>query len=156
MNALQTAFRRSSAAHPALRGGGFTLVEVLIAVVILAIGLLGLAGLQTSAMKFNHSAYLRTQATNLAYDMADRMRANRPVALDGDYEITLATTPSGSPTTLAGQDLLEWKNTLAATLPSGNGAVDQVGTTTRFIITVQWDDSRGQDPVQQFIVTTEL
>ena len=55
---------------------GFTLIEVLIAMLVLAVGLLGLAGLQATSLKNNQSAYNRSQATQLAYDMADRMRAN--------------------------------------------------------------------------------
>ena len=55
---------------------GFTLIEVLISMLILAVGLLGLAGLQATGLRNNLSAYNRSQATQLAYDMADRMRAN--------------------------------------------------------------------------------
>ena len=55
---------------------GFTLVEIMIAVFVLAIGLLGMAGLQMASLKNNHSAYLRTQAVQYAYDIADRMRIN--------------------------------------------------------------------------------
>jgi type IV pilus assembly protein PilV len=63
--------------------GGFTLVEVLVAALVLAVGLLGLAGLQLASMKSNHSAYLRSQATVAAYDLLDRMRAD-PGAFTGD------------------------------------------------------------------------
>ncbi|NOS87695.1 MAG: type IV pilus modification protein PilV [Methylococcaceae bacterium] len=59
---------------------GFTLIEVLVAMVVLSIGLLGLAGLQATSLKSNQSAYHRSQATQLAYEMADRMRANRVYA----------------------------------------------------------------------------
>ena len=55
---------------------GFTLIEVLIAMIILAVGLLGLAGLQATSLRNNQSAYNRSVATQLAYDIADRMRAN--------------------------------------------------------------------------------
>jgi len=55
---------------------GFTLIEVLVSMIVLAIGLLGLAGLQMSSLRNNLSAYHRSQATQLAYDMADRMRTN--------------------------------------------------------------------------------
>ncbi len=55
---------------------GFTLIEVLIAMLVLAVGLLGLAGLQATSLRNNQSAYNRSQATQLAYDLADRMRAN--------------------------------------------------------------------------------
>ncbi|MGI9304444.1 MAG: type IV pilus modification protein PilV, partial [Gammaproteobacteria bacterium] len=56
---------------------GFTLLEVLIATVVLSIGLIGLAALMIQGQKFNRSALNRSQATFIAYDMADRMRANR-------------------------------------------------------------------------------
>ena len=58
------------------RQSGFSLIEVLISIVIASIGLLGLAGMQATGLKNNHSAYQRSQATVLAYDLADRMRAN--------------------------------------------------------------------------------
>jgi len=58
------------------RTSGFTLIEVLIAVLVLGIGLLGVAGLQSVALSMNQGSYVRTQATVLARDIADRMRAN--------------------------------------------------------------------------------
>ncbi len=61
---------------------GFTMIEVLIAMVILAIGLLGLAALQAVGMRNNHSALSRFQATLSAYDMADRLRSNSASSID--------------------------------------------------------------------------
>lgn len=58
------------------RNRGFTLLEVLIAVLVFSLGMLGLAGMMVVSVKTNHSAYLRTQASFLAQSMADRMRAN--------------------------------------------------------------------------------
>jgi type IV pilus assembly protein PilV len=55
---------------------GFTLLEVLVTVIIMTIGMLGVAGLQLASMRSNHSAYLRTQATIAAYSLIDRMRAD--------------------------------------------------------------------------------
>lgn len=135
---------------------GFTLIEILIAVIVLALGLLGLAGLQATGMRNNTSSYLRSQATFLAYDMADRIRANRQNALDGHYNMTLKDTPTG--TTLADLDKQEWKVLLGDRLPSGNGSVasNQIGTKTIFTITVEWDDSRGEEPLQSFAFNTEL
>ena len=71
---------------------GFTLLEVLIALLVFSLGLLGLAGLMIMSVKTNHSAYLRTQATFLAESMADRMRAD-PMAIwassyNGNYPAT--------------------------------------------------------------------
>jgi type IV pilus modification protein PilV len=83
---------------------GFSLFEVLIALVVLSVGLLGLASLQTNTLKFNQGAYLRTQATNLAYDMADRMRANRAAAIANAYDgVDYATTlPDCNPAGVSG------------------------------------------------------
>jgi type IV pilus assembly protein PilV len=80
---------------------GFTLLEVLIALLIFSLGLMGLAGLLTTSVKTNHSAYLRTQAIFLAQGMADRMRAN-PLALwnsTTNYNLhTVVTTVGTAPT----------------------------------------------------------
>jgi type IV pilus assembly protein PilV len=64
---------------------GFTLIEVLITVVIIAIGLLGLAGLQMSSLNNQHEAYQRAQAMLLLHDMASRIQANSKSARTGDY-----------------------------------------------------------------------
>ncbi len=135
---------------------GFTLLEVMVTVLVLSIGLLGLAGLQATSLKLNSSAYLRSQATNLAYDMADRMRANRQVALSGAYDGTAATTcqvinPTGD---MAEQDVAAWGNALACTLPQGAGSIATNGGIVTIV--VQWDDSRGELPAQQFSMETDL
>lgn len=75
---------------------GFTLIEVLIAMLLLAVGLLGLAALQTSTLRSNLAAYNYGQATQLLYDMADRMRANKTVA--NSYLIANSNTDPTSPT----------------------------------------------------------
>jgi type IV pilus assembly protein PilV len=136
-----------------IRHRGFTLIEIMVAVVVLAIGLLGLAGLQATSLRFNNSAYHRSQATNLAYDIVDRMRVNRQVALNGGYNIAItAAAPTG--TTLADVDRAEWRTALANTLPMGTGGITR--TNNIFTITIQWDDSRGEAAPQQFAMGTEL
>src|SRR3989337_3769387 len=62
---------------------GFSLIEVLVALLILSIGLLGLAALQTTCLKYNTDSYFRTQATYFVYDIVDRMRANSASVVDG-------------------------------------------------------------------------
>jgi len=68
------------------RSAGFTIIEVLVSLVILSIGLLGIAGMQINSLKNNQSAYYRTQAVNLAYELADKMRANTAGVKNGSYD----------------------------------------------------------------------
>jgi len=134
---------------------GFTMIEVLIAVLILSIGLLGLAGLQTYSLKNNHSAYLRSQSTFLAYDIVDRIRANSPSATAYSYNSGLATpppAPTGSGITLT--DLTEWRTALMDVLPAASGSIAISGSILTVI--VQWDDSRGESAAQQFTLTTQI
>lgn len=132
---------------------GVSLIEILIALVILSVGLLGMAGLQARTLSLNHSAYQRTQAVNMSYDIADRMRANRRAALDGDYEIALAdANPVGN--SVPDQDLREWRQIIQAILPSGNSSVALNGDTVTVV--VQWDDSRGAEGLQSFQMVTEI
>lgn len=145
-----------------MRQSGFTLLEVLIAILVLSIGLLGLAGLMASSIRNNHSAYQRTQATWLAYDIVDRMRVNRAAALAANYNTALgvpaacAAAPvlAGS---IAAQDLTGWKNLLACALPAGDGAVVVRGN-RRVSVTVEWNDSRGTlgDNAQRLSVDSQL
>ena len=128
--------------------GGFTLIEVLVAAVVLGIGLLGLAGLQATTVTLNQTSYLRSQASNLAYEITDAMRANRQAALDGRYDLALGATPSGD--TLAAGDLSSWLGHVQATLPDGQGSVTVAGDLAT--VTIRWDSSRDVD----FDTTTEF
>jgi type IV pilus assembly protein PilV len=135
---------------------GITMIEVLVALIILSIGLLGLASLQANSLKYNQSAYMRTQATQYAYDIADRMRANRDVALGGGYDIALADAAPTS-TSVVDQDLAAWLGDVA-TLPNGDASI--VRNNQQFTITVQWEDDRTEatqaNRVQTFVFVTEL
>ncbi len=117
---------------PARRSGGFTLIEIMVSVTVLSIGLLGLAGLQATALRNNQSAFMRTQASLLAYDLADRMRANPDAVTAGAYssETTTAsatsdcsTTTGCSTTAMAANDLYEWTNAVTTYLPLGQGYI---------------------------------
>lgn len=114
---------------------GFTLIEVLVAIVIFSFGLLGLAGMMTISVRNNHNGYLRTQANFFADNMADRMRANLPAVWSGAYAGTAADgatdCTSSSPCdyiTLAAYDMEHWARSLANTLPAGTGSVQCDGS----------------------------
>jgi type IV pilus assembly protein PilV len=139
---------------------GFSLLEVLVAVVILSVGLLGIAGLQVAGLRVNHSSYMRTQATLLAYDMADRMRANITKQSDGSYRPVdynmAAVVPAQhagcrekatgcTPQQMAENDLFEWNQAIQALLPSGNdcpaGGAVFCGVVCRNTIPVETDST---------------
>lgn len=129
------------------RCGGFTLLEVLVALIVLSIGLLGLSGLQTTGLRNNYSAFLRSQATLVTSDILDRMRANREAAKDGDYDIAYAGTPASitctgtcSKTQVAQLDVELWR-AYVERLPSGEGQVSVTGG-GQAEVRVRWADTR--------------
>jgi len=135
-------------AQTAKRQTGFTLLEILIAIVVLSIGLLGLAGLQANSLKNNNSAYQRTQASLLANEMLDRIRANRLGLAAGAYDALDSSSTSDpgcitsgcTPAQIAQYDAHDWSDRLDNLLPSGKGTVSGNGTNSIFTITVMWDD----------------
>jgi len=141
---------------------GFTMAEVLVSMLILAVGLLGMAGLQVNGLRNNQSGYFRSQATTIAYDLADRMRANRA----GNYlgvpnppvlQAACLTTAGCTTAQMAQHDMAEWNAAIGAVLPSGTGTL--VASGSGFDITIQWDDNKdnavdGNDPL--FLVNFQL
>lgn len=73
---------------------GYNLLEMLVALLVISIGLLGVATLQTRGQQFNYFAYMRTQSTFLAYDLMDRMRINLEEARKGSYAQAMPTSSS--------------------------------------------------------------
>ena len=121
---------------------GFTLLEVLIALLILSIGLLGLAALQTTGLRSNQMASMRTLATQLAYDMTDRMRANPVGVAAQQYVIATNETPADPPITRADNDLTEWRAQVAR-LPGGLSSITRsAGPPVTHDISVYWDEER--------------
>ncbi len=111
--------------------GGFTLLEVLVALVVLSLGLLGVAGLQAKSQQFSSQAYLHTQATVLAHDMFERMRANPQGLIMNTYYNQPAATSHNNCFKVAGcsvlemaqNDMYEWSQDVAKTLPGGTATV---------------------------------
>lgn len=141
---------------------GFTLVEVLVTLLVLSIGLLGIEKLLLVSSRANDSAYLRTQATGLAYSILDSMRANRQTAVSHGYDGS--STSVGSPSTncatsvctgtsIAAYDLYQWQQALTTGLgPTGSGTVTTTNvadpvtgaTDVTATITVTWNDTVAQ------------
>ena len=133
---------------------GFTLLEVLIALLVLSIGLLGLAALQTVGLRSNQMAVMRTQATHMAYDITDRIRAklsgtyvtdanNNVTNVLQDYVMD-ACPPDNTTPEMALTDLTEWCNDLSS-LPGGQGEITQtisVDNIATYTVTVYWDEAR--------------
>lgn len=129
---------------------GFTLLEVLVAMLVLSVGLLGLAGMQTISLRNNHSAFLRSQATVLAYDALDRMRGNIDQALlgtasrynsaFGDSPTAPTCTPNCTSTQMADIDLAVWKENVGR-LPAGRGQI-AIDANNKATIRVEWADDR--------------
>lgn len=153
--------------HTLRRPKGFTLVEMLVALVVLSIGLLGVAALQLTSLRNNHSSAMRTQATFLAYDIIDRMRANRQDAMDGNY-VTDFGDPASEEDTVWANDIAAWKTNIANTLPAidnegetevADGSIAQNGNI--FTITIRWADwdeasGSGARAPLEFSVDTQL
>ncbi len=122
------------------RQRGVSLIEVLMAVLIFSVGLIGLAGLMVMAARSNHAAYLRTQVTFLAGNMVDRMRANPMGLWNGAYNATGAasyptstnqTCSKASPCTpaqVAVRDKYEWSQLLKTLLPDARATISCSGS----------------------------
>ena len=141
-----------------LRQKGLSLIEVMIALAVFSFGLLALAALMASGLKYNTSALHRSYATSQAYDMADRMRANR-LGLDAGYynDLSESDTDPGcietgcSPKEMALYDTWQWNADNARLLPEGAGTVSLKSDDPEsayfglYTITVSWNDDRNPD-----------
>jgi type IV pilus assembly protein PilV len=132
---------------------GFTLVEALVAMVVLSIGMLGIAALGIESLRASRAALVRTEAVTLATDMADRIRANRDAgaayagaAADAANLECEAGGAGCSPAELAAHDLFIWGDAIAEALPGGAGTVTHVdvdpndGTPAVHVVTVSWNE----------------
>lgn len=149
---------------------GFTMLEVLIAIVVIAFGLLGLAGLQAFSLQNSQNASLRSAAVMAAQDMIDRMKANYNGVVNGNYHLPSATdygTAIATCTAVAGcsnadmarNDAFEWAQLVSTMLPGGQGIIcldstpdDGSGNANaqcdnggvRYVVKIWWLDDRSQ------------
>jgi type IV pilus assembly protein PilV len=132
---------------------GFTLVEVLVAMVVLAIGLIGVAGIQAAAVKYTKGAEGRSYAAQLAYDITDRMKASRGSVVNGGYSslaqfqaTTCNPNLSASAAIQSKTDETLWRNQLACSIPGGQGQVEIGAPLPNGLVPVtvriRWDEGR--------------
>lgn len=125
---------------------GTSLLEVLVTIVIMSIGLLGLAKLQLSNLRQQQNALYRAEATFLANDILDSMRVLNNVSHDqaAGYAVAIgSTTPAGS-SQVAVDDISAWKTRIAQALPGGDGSVSVNGRLA--LIHIEWNDRRPGTP----------
>ena len=160
MKPAESKMRSSVALQPmrrfpmAVRGAG--MVEVLVAVLVLAIGLLGVAAMQATALRNSQSSLERSQGVVHAYTILDAMRANPELARNGAYNMAMTCAAPGAGNIVA-NDQRMWIQTLQTNLgASACGQVQCVGD--RCTITVRWDDSRGTagSAAHNFSTTTRI
>lgn len=120
---------------------GFSLLEVLITVLVLSLGMLGIAALQIASVRDTQGAYLKSQAVNRAYEIIDAMRANRDQASGGAYDNDFEQSAGGycdiEDPAVAESDLCAWEQALADTLPGGAGSVSVDGNDVATVC-VRW------------------
>ena len=125
---------------------GFNLVEVLIALIIMSVGMLGIAGLYVHSMQAGRTSLFRHHAVTLAGDVADRIRAN-PTAraaygLAGADNNCVSGGIDCTPTEMAANDIFLWQQQAVDTLPTGAVAVvfDNGVVPPTYQITVSWTE----------------
>ena len=125
------------------------MIEVLVTIIVIAIGVLGAAALQVTTLKNLNSSHSATVAAMVAEDLGERMRANPDAVLANDYVHDTAPTGftdcsanSCDEAQLADYDMGSWWNQLTALLPAGSGEVTRNDGTDTFVVTVRWDEDR--------------
>ncbi len=146
-----------------VRNRGFTLIEVLVALVVMSVGMLGIAALYLEGLRASRTAVYRTTAVNLAADMADRIRANQRAQLayagtgPGSDEACVNGAADCTPAALAADDWFSWSRQLNASLPVGSTAqIDVVAAaSTIYAIRIEWPEI-GQDEPASYSLQVEL
>jgi type IV pilus assembly protein PilV len=146
---------------------GMTLIEVLVSVLILAIGLLGAAAIQLNALKYTDSSTKTSQASFIAYGMMDRIRANVDgnAVANGTTDIlatyalaSLSSAPSANLNVARDQDLYDFSTNVTAFAGSAGAASKIVISKPVVTITLYWDDTRaaGTSTTQSFTLTSRV
>jgi len=132
---------------------GLSLIESLVTLIILSIGLLGVASLQANSLRVNHGSLIRTQAIILTEDIIDRMRANRAGAIKGNYNFSTTISPNKA-ISIIDKELSQWKEHIETKLTQGNGAIDCIQKNHICTIKIQWQESKNK--IQTYLLSTKI
>ncbi|WP_297577431.1 type IV pilus modification protein PilV [uncultured Deefgea sp.] len=133
---------------------GFSLIEVLIGIVVLSVGLLGLAGLQLATLKHNQSSTERNMAVIQTNSVLSAMRADRENAINGQFNLAIDSAVS-SGSSFASGVLDRWRTSISSQLGEGaSGAVNC--NAARCTVTIRWDDSRAAQGEREQTIVTEV
>jgi type IV pilus assembly protein PilV len=128
---------------------GFTLVEVLVALLVLSVGMLGIAALYLDSLRASRAALYRTQAVTLASDIADRIRANRTPTDAYDCGGECASGTGGNAVAIL--DIDAWLANVARELPGGTGSVTftagAANSPNVYAVVVTWNEVGYDDPL---------
>lgn len=137
---------------------GFTLVELLIALVIGSVGILGMASMQLNSLKSTNHSFFRSQASLFSYEMVDYMRANRKSVIDQDYNIALSAlsdvTNPGTDGAIIDKERYRWISKIDNTLPNSKASIN-CDTNAACKIEIQWS-SRIVQGDTSMIITAQL
>jgi type IV pilus assembly protein PilV len=141
-------------------GAGFSLVEVLIALIIMSVGMLGIAGLYVHSMQAGRTSHFRHHAVTLAGDVADRIRANplAGVAYEGAGSAANGCVAEGkdcSAAEMAAHDVDLWLEQARATLPDGRVAVnyENGAVPSTYEVTVTWREAGYEDEPPSYVIS---
>jgi type IV pilus assembly protein PilV len=142
---------RNSKSRVTRKFGGFSLIEVLIALVIMSVGMLGIAGLYVEGLRAGRTSNFRHQAVTLASDVADRIRANPRAGVDyegpgGNNNCVLGNVDC-NPAQMAANDIQIWKDQASAMLPQGTVKItyDDNPVPPTYLIEVSWQEAGEED-----------
>ncbi|QKJ67080.1 type IV pilus modification protein PilV [Deefgea piscis] len=133
---------------------GFSLIEVLIGIVVLSVGLLGLAALQLATLKHNQSSTERNMAVIQTNSVLSAMRADRENAINGQFNLAIDSAVS-SGSSFASGVLNRWRTSISNQLGEGaSGAVNCKAALCT--VTIRWDDSRAAQGEREQTIVTEV
>jgi len=146
---MPVTFISAKSAFTGRRQRGDTMIEVLVTIIVIAVGVLGAAALQVTTLKNLSSSHSATVAALVAEDLTERMRANPAATLADDYVHNAAPAAfpdcaanSCNEAQLAAYDMGTWWNQMTAVLPAASGQVTRNPGTNTFVVTVRWDEDR--------------